>query len=257
MKKAIIAASVATLLSTSAVADTLLGLYIGGSVWQTETEGSFGQATGPSASQQNFNYKDQTNGNYYIALEHPIPLVPNIKFSSTDIATTGTTTLSGDFLFGNTTFDDTTSATTDLDISYVDYTFYYEVFDNGIFSFDMGLTARDFDGIVAVTGTDTSNAAQSEELKPSGIIPMIYVATNIGIPSTDFSVFAEGNLLSMDDHTVYDYQAGVSYAVLDNMAVDFNLTLGYRAVKVELDDLDSLSTVLDYKGLFAGAVVHF
>jgi outer membrane protein len=77
------------------------------------------------------------------------------------------------------------------------------------------------------------------------------------LPGTSFNLFANGNLLSIDDHKLYDYQVGVSYELIDNLAVDVNLTVGYRAVKIELEDLDNLYTNIDFKGAFAGVVVHF
>ena len=91
----------------------------------------------------------------------------------------------------------------------------------------------------------------------SGFLPLLYVNTIIGLPFTGFNVFAEANFLSYDDNSVYDYQIGVSYAVLDNLAVDLDLTLGYRSVKLELDDIDDLYTDLTFDGFFAGAIVHF
>ena len=48
-----------------------------------------------------------------------------------------------------------------------------------------------------------------------------------------------------------------SYAILDNLAVDLDLTVGYRAMKLELNDLDDFYSDLSYDGFFAGAVVHF
>ena len=86
---------------------------------------------------------------------------------------------------------------------------------------------------------------------------MLYAYTNIGLPFTGFNVFGEGNFLSVGDHSLYDFQVGVSYELIDNLAVDVNLTLGYRAVQLEVDDLDNLYSNLDFKGVFAGAVVHF
>jgi outer membrane protein len=79
----------------------------------------------------------------------------------------------------------------------------------------------------------------------------------VGLPFTGFNLFAEGNFLSIDDNVLYDYQAGISYELVENLAIDINLTLGYRAVKLELDDLDDLYTNLDFDGVFAGAVLHF
>ncbi|MGJ8691604.1 MAG: TIGR04219 family outer membrane beta-barrel protein [Thalassotalea sp.] len=248
MKKTIIAAGLTALMATSAQADTLLGLYVGGSIWNAEASGSFGQQ---GSSESTFNLEDEKNSNFYAALEHPIPLIPNLKLSSTDLTTKGNGTV--DFSFGGADFNG--DVNTDIDLSYVDYTLYYEIFDNDLLSIDVGITGRNFDGEIMVS--DSSDPSNNGSLDVSGVVPMVYLSTVVGLPFTGFNVFAEGNLLSFDDHTLYDYQAGISYEVLDNIAVDFNINLGYRATKLELSDLDDLNTNLDFKGLFLGAELHF
>ena len=50
---------------------------------------------------------------------------------------------------------------------------------------------------------------------------------------------------------------GVAYALLDNLAVDLRLKLGYRAINLRLDDIDNLYADLDFKGAFAGIELHF
>ncbi len=247
MKKTALAILVTGLLSTSAMADTIGGLYIGGSIWSNEATGAFGE----KSNLVDFNLKDQEQGSFYVALEHPLPFIPNLMVASTTLDTDGSTILTEDFVFDNETFSG--SVATTFDVNYVDYTLYYELFDNGLFSFDFGLTARDFDGDITVS----SDVGLNSTLSISAIIPMLYVSTIVALPGTSFDLFANGNLLSVDDHTVHDYQVGISYELVDNLAVDVNLTLGYRSVKLELEDLDNLYTDIEFKGVFAGAVVHF
>jgi len=253
MKKALLAASLATLLCTSAQADTLLGLYIGGHMWANEAEGSFGEG---ETNQATFNFDDETQGSFFVALEHPIPLIPNIKISSTSLDTMGTGTLAGSFTFEGETYDATTSLDTTFDASYVDYTLYYELFDNDLLTFDFGLTARDLDTQINVVG-DVAGTSTSADLSASGIVPLLYLKTIIGLPFTGFNIFAEGNILSYDGNSIYDYQVGVSYALLDNIAVDLDVNLGYRAVGLKLDDIDDLYSDLTFEGVFLGATVHF
>jgi len=253
MKKALLAASLATLLCTSAQADTLLGLYIGGHMWANEAEGSFGEG---ETNQSAFNFNDETQGSFFVALEHPIPLIPNIKISSTSLDTMGTGTLAGSFTFEGETYDATTSLDTTFDASYVDYTLYYELFDNDLLTFDFGLTARDLDTQINVVG-DVAGTSTSADLSASGIVPLLYLKTIIGLPFTGFNIFAEGNILSYDGNSIYDYQVGVSYALLDNIAVDLDVNLGYRAVGLKLDDIDDLYSDLTFEGVFLGATVHF
>jgi len=90
MKKALIAVSLATVLCTSAQADTLLGLYIGGQIWANQAEGAFGEG---QTEQAVFNFDDEYQGSFFIAIEHPIPLIPNVKIASTTLDTVGGTTI--------------------------------------------------------------------------------------------------------------------------------------------------------------------
>jgi len=251
MKKTMIAASLAALISASAQADTLLGLYIGGQVWANTASGSFGSG---SDNQSAFDFDDENQGSYYVAIEHPIPLIPNIKIASTTLDTTGGTTINSNFTFSGVTYNTNTLLDTTLEASYVDYTLYYEILDNDLLTLDFGLTTRDLDANVAVIEQSTSTAS---DLSVSGYIPMLYVSTIVGLPFTGFNLFAEGNYVSYDSQAIYDVQAGVSYELVDNLAIDIDLTLGYRAVKLELDDLDDFYSDLTFDGVFAGVIVHF
>lgn len=254
MKKILLATTLAAALCSSAQADTLLGVYIGGQIWANETSGTFGD----SNDQSTFNLDDEKQGSVFIALEHPLPLIPNAKISRTTLDTTGTTSLGSDFSFRDEVFLADTDVDVKFDLTYTDYTLYYEIFDNDLISFDFGITGRDFDNEIVVTeGVQAGVSGKSAKLSASGIVPMLYAYTNIGLPFTGFNVFAEGNFLSLDDNVLYDLQAGVSYELIDNLAVDINITAGYRTVKLELDDLDDLYTALDFEGVFAGVVVHF
>lgn len=86
---------------------------------------------------------------------------------------------------------------------------------------------------------------------------MLYLASNISLPLTNLSAFAQANLLSIKDHTLSDYQIGFNYELMKVMMVDFNVTLGYRVVNMELKNLNSLYTDLEFKGAFVGMVAHF
>ncbi len=251
MKKTLLAGSLAALMCGSAQADTLLGLYIGGHVWANEASGSFGEG---ADNQSVFEFDDENQGSFYVAFEHPIPLIPNIKIASTTLDTVGGTQIASSFTFNDITYSDDSTLATTLDASFVDYTLYYEVFDNDLLTFDFGLTARDLDASIQVIEPDTQ---LQSDLDVSGFIPMAYLSAIVGLPFTGLNVFAEANFLSFNDQTIYDAQVGVSYSILDNLAVDFDVTLGYRTVKMELDDLDGFYSDLTYDGFFAGAVVHF
>lgn len=276
MKKTVFAATLAVLFIANVPANTV-GLYLGGQIWQSKARGMLGEKN----TLIDFNFKKEQQSNYFVAVEHPLPLLPNVRIASTALDTTGTTTLTQAFSFGDESFSIGDDVNTSVNVSYVDYTLYYQLLDNRLFSVDLGLTARDFDGAVTVTGstlivddddcldmspshpcietpTSTSSYVTSTgKIKTNDIEPMLYVATNISLLLSNLSVFAQGDFSLKDDHSLYDYQVGLSYELVDNTRVDFNLSLGYRVVKMEFEDLNNLYTELEFKGAFAGVIAHF
>ena len=251
MKKALIAASCAALLSATAQAD-VLGIYVGGSVWQQETSGDYGER----GNLADFNLADETKANLYAAFEHPVPFVPNVKLAIADLDSQGQTVLTDDFSFQDGFFPAGSTVDGTFDLSYVDYTFYYELLDNGLASLDVGLTARDVDGFANVrSSVNAQTVSASQDF--SGFLPMLYSAAEIGLPFTGLSLYAEANMLILDDDSFIDAQAGLAYALIDNIAVDVNLFVGYRQVTVDIEDFDDIYADMEYKGAYAGAEIHF
>jgi outer membrane protein len=251
MKKLLITSALMTALTATSAHADMLGVYAGGHVWDNSFNGSFAQ----SAEQTTFNLDDQKQGSFYLAFEHPLPFIPNVKVSKTVLDTHGITPLSQQFEFEGQTYQVDTSVDTTFNADYLDYTFYYEVFDNDLFAFDFGLTVRDLSADITLVSVDDATATATTQA--SGYIPMVYVATEIGIPATDWSIYANGNFLSVDNNTLYDYQVGVNYLFIDNLAVEVGVTLGYRALSLQLEDLDNLYTDMDFKGAYLGLNVHF
>jgi len=292
MIKKFFIAALAVLFTANVQADTV-GLYLGGQIWQSEANGVLDEKN----TLIDFALKKEQQSYYFVAVEHPLPLLPNVRISSTSLDTTGKTNLTQVFSFGGEDFptddvievpDDEFIIDTKLDtklnasfnVSYVDYTLYYELFDNGFFSFDLGLTARDFDGTVTVTGTTnvvattdvkdhpghtpdhigseiTGTAIAKGKIEINEIEPMLHVATNINFPLAGLSLFAQGDYSLKNEHSLFDYQVGLNYDLVDSRVMDFNITLGYRFAKMEFENLDGLYTDLEFKGAFVGMITHF
>ncbi|MGX1111942.1 outer membrane protein [Pseudoalteromonas sp. MBR-15] len=255
MKKYCLAAALSmACLAPTAQADTLLGLYLGVDGWQSDNSGSFAQ----DGNLQSFNFEDETFTSYYAALEHPVPLVPNIKLKYTELELNGSTMLDESFSFGGSDYVVGTQVGTVSDLSHVDYILYYEIFDNDLVSIDLGVNAKQFDGDIVVTGTSQDGGpSTTERVDFSGFVPLVYGRAEVGLPFTGLSVFFEGSLLAIDDSKVQDYQAGIAYALLDNLAIDLDVKAGYRSMTLELDDIDDIYTDLDASGPFAGIQIHF
>jgi outer membrane protein len=237
--------------SFTSQADTLLGLYAGAQGWNMQTSGGF-SSDGTNA---NFNFEDKANSNLYVAFEHPLPLIPNIKVQRTIMNTMGETTLNSQYSFGGEIYAANTDLNTDVQLTATDFILYYELFDNDLISFDVGVNAKYIDGDLMVTEKEDSSSFSREEF--SGPVPMVYSRLAIGIPFSGFGAFVEGSFLNIDDHTLSDYQAALTYSLMENLAVDVTFQVGYRAVELELDDLDDIYSNLEFKGVYAGLEVHF
>jgi outer membrane protein len=239
------------LVSGVAQADTLLGLYLGADVWRTSAEGSFAN----SAQLQNFNFNDNTQASYYLALEHPVPLLPNIRLQHNRLEADGNTNLTTSFNFAGQTYTGNTLVNNRVDLTNTDYVLYYEILDNDLVSLDVGINGKHFNGSVVVSRS-ASNGQQATQ-NVSEWVPMFYSSASIGLPLTGVDLFAQGSMVSYDGSRVYDIQGGVAYALLDNMALDMRLKVGYRAVNLRLDDIDDLYANMEFKGIFAGVELHF
>ncbi|MDX3773146.1 TIGR04219 family outer membrane beta-barrel protein [Chromatiaceae bacterium AAb-1] len=252
MKKQALMLSLGGLLLTSAVqADTLLGVYVGGDVWRTQTEGGFAN----SDQLQQFGFDDKSQASFYVALEHPIPLLPNIRIQHNKLESQGVTTLNSTFTFDDQVFAADTTVANRVDLSNTDYVLYYEILDNSLVSLDFGINAKHVKGSVDVAEQGVNGLSASHSA--SQFVPMIYTSAIVGLPFTGLDVFAQGSYAALDDNRIYDIQAGLAYKLIDNLVVDMRIKVGYRAVNLKLDDIDDLYTDLDFKGVFAGIELHF
>ena len=235
-------------LSNTAQADTVLGLYAGADFWPTQVDGGFAN----SEQTQAFNFEDESQQAFYVALEHPLPLIPNLRIQYQTLETQGNTLLNNTFTFGGISYSQGSNLETELDLSSTDYILYYEVLDNGLITLDLGVTAKHLKGY-AVARTASIGAIQDV----NQVVPMLYVDTRIGILGTDLDVFATANATRWQDSHLYDAQAGFGYQVLDNLLIDLRIKVGYRTVDLRLDDIDNLYADLQFKGAFAGVELHF
>lgn len=250
MKTSLAIVCAGVLATSAAHADTLLGVYAGGQMWAMESEGAFASNTDLAT----FTFDDERQGSIYIALEHFIPLVPNVKLARTTLDTDGFTQLNSSFSFGGESFSTDTQLATDIQMTMTDHILYYEIFDNELISFDLGVNAKRIDATLMVDEVGGSASATQDI---DGYIPMAYSKIEFGIPATDWSIFAEGSYLAIDDHTISDLNAAFEYRVIDSLAVNVALQIGARAVTIELDDLDDTFTDFEFSGVYAGVEVHF
>jgi outer membrane protein len=179
-------------------------------------------------------------------LEHPIPLLPNLKLGYTTLSHSGNSEVEsftwGDIVDFNGFIDSS------LSLDFTDVTLYYEVLDNWA-EVDAGITARYMTGDMNV-GTNGTN----DVVNFSTWIPMLYGKARFNFPVTDFSVQLEANAISYWDITTYDYELSARYTLMMGIGIE----AGYRSFHLDSDDLvNGFNADIDFSGPYAAAVWDF
>ncbi|MGF1726314.1 TIGR04219 family outer membrane beta-barrel protein [Photobacterium nomapromontoriensis] len=204
-----IAAAVALSVAVPAQAAMLLGVKAGADAWFSDAKVNESHANGDS----------NTSGSYYVALEHFIPLIPNARIRYTDVD-------NGSVSFGQT-----------------DFTAYYEILDNDLIAFDLGLTLSQF------------NSGKFYNQSFSEWQPNLYGNVELGIPMTPLSIFSDLNVGEYDGTSTVDGQLGVMWGI-PLIAADLNLRAGYRVMDYDFNFINA-GGQFKADGWFAGVEIDF
>lgn len=228
-----------------AQADTVFGIYAGAGTWQSEYSGDIGK---PATSPNDLGMDENNNNFYYIAIEHPIPFLPNIKVQQNDITSKQSSIIENSVNIGDITYPSGSNLATDFDLSHTDAALYYELLDNWL-TLDVGVTLRKYSGHL-----QAESAGRSDRTDIDISVPLAYGHMQFDLPLTGFFAGFSGNYISYDGNDLADYSAKIGYSF--DSALDLGVEVGYRALTVNIDD-DDVQTNLDIKGPYAAAIFHF
>ena len=244
MKKLLFSALV-LLLPLNSMAATVVGVQIGLGGWNHSPSGDITSSVngvGTSADlKDDLHLGGKSEGYGYLLIEHPIPLIPNIKISQTNLSSSGSGSVTASFDFNGTAYSASTAVSTELTLNQTDVILYYEVLDN-VVSLDIGLDAKTISG-KAVVNTDSSSFKAT--------VPMLYVAAEVALPA-GFALGAEMSTISAAGNSINDITAKVSYTT------DFLLGVeaGVRTQTIKAD-VDNVKANISFSGVFAGIFFKF
>ncbi len=247
MKVKVMVAALVFSFSQYAYAD-VIGVTAGVELWQADPTLSLGD----SGFSQPLTLSDKTANAFYVAFEHPMPLLPNIALRRQAIDLEGNGVLAGALQLGGQNFSQGTAVNSQIKLSYNDANLYYELLDNDLISLDLGVTAR-FSKANAVVASATLTA-NSELSVP---LPMLYWNANVGIPATSLSLFYTGNYINYSDNKFYDARLGLSYELLDATAVSLALKLGVQKFDFVALEQDGQDADFSADGAFLAVEVDF
>ncbi len=252
MKRYSIAASALLLFGAATVNADTIGGEISAGGWNHDPSGWVQYPTGSDKIDVDSDLNLDTRTELYLRakIEHPVPMLPNIRLAFTQNGSSGDGTITKSFNFGGITVTGGEKVHTETQLDTYDATFYYEIVDVGM-DLDLGVTARYIDGYVDLKSLTTGRRDKTDF---TGVFPMLYANARVPMPFlSELSVGAEGSYITYDGSTLYDLQADVRY----EFAMGLGIEAGYRAQKIKLDDVENTSTDVDIEGFFIGAVWDF
>jgi outer membrane protein len=250
MKRILPAMMLAALLPANGVAET--GITVGTRFGTSDINGSLRYLSSDPADDIDINndlgYRDTQPENYYLQLEHPLPLLPNTRIDRSEIDESASGQMTRTINYGGSTFTLGETVDSTMEFSHTDIILYYSILDT-VANVDVGINARYLDGTANLTGNLTGN----ETASVSGWVPMLYAGIGIDLPLTGLSVGADGSFSGYQDSSLYDLNLRASYTTDWHFGAD----LGYRRMKLDLDDFDGSYADIEFDGPYAGIFATF
>ena len=237
-------------LCVSSVRADFIGIKIGVNYWEPELTGSFicdQPLDTPIDLVGDLALEDITPSNLVLTLEHPIPLLPNIRYQSLDLDSMGSNVIlpADALIFNGQSFSGTVTST--FDLSHNDIVLYYEILDNWI-NLDIGLDIKIFDGEVTLDDGGIPNPVPIDET-----IPLLYLSARFDLPFSGFYIGADLNGASSSDNSIEDTSLMLGYESDSGLGIEG----GIRKFSLELNDVTDVNTNLEYDGIYLNGYYHF
>jgi outer membrane protein len=250
MKKSLLSLVAASAIATSSLHADFIGFEGGAALWMPKTTGTFQNGSTEIDLEKDLKYGDTVNANYIWAwIDHPLPLIPNVKVTHTTMTDSTDATTSKSINFAGQNFNLSAPVKSETTIDQTDFTIYYRILDNWV-NLDLGLTAKNISGTISIdTIVPGTSAKKDFELW----MPMAYGKGKFDFPFTGLSVEVEAHYVGYDGNKIYDAKAGVVYET----SIGLGATVGLRQEKMVIDDVSGINSDIDITGVYAGLFYHF
>ncbi|MCP4429859.1 MAG: TIGR04219 family outer membrane beta-barrel protein [Gammaproteobacteria bacterium] len=225
-----------------------VGINIGAGHWSPSLSGSFNSRNGGTSIDldDDLGINDESQTSLVLTVEHPIQILPNIRYQGFALDSSGVSTLNNDLTFNGETFNSGNRVRSSFNLSHDDLVLYYQLLDNWI-DLDMGVDLKRFDGEVELSGDNITRVDVDET------IPMLYLSARYDFPYSGFYIGANIRNLSLSDSTAEDSTFKLGYESSDGLGFEG----GIKTFSLELDDANNLDTDIKYDGIFLNGYYNF
>lgn len=251
LNRAALVLVVSTLAFSSQIRADVVGFQIGTDAWTPDYTGDIAldsdSADGTVIDlEDDLGFTDESHSSFWVKIEHPVPLVPNLKIVASDLDANASSTLPRDITFGDETFNANEDIRTRFDMSNTEFTLYYELLDNWV-NFDAGISFRQYDGQSTIS---TATTSASEDL--DFVMPLFYLDARFDLPFTGFFIDSTLNTISVDDSSISDVSVALGY----ESSYGLGARMGLRTLDLEFDE-DDVQADLQFEGAYFNLFYHF
>lgn len=238
----------ALLPSAPVSADTIFGIYAGIGSWRQELTGEITSGLADINVEEDLALEDELNSVFYLAIEHPIPVLPNVRVNYAELNVSGNNALTRAIDFNGVSFSLSEEIATEVDVSQMDLVLYYELLDN-VVSLDLGVAVRWMDGSVTL-----ASLLDYSEVDYDVVMPALYGRVRVDLPFSGFWVGAEVMGLGYSGNVLIDANAQVGW----ESKLGLGAEIGWRMFDFEVEDLGDLDQAgIDISGPYFALNYHF
>ncbi len=250
MKQRFLATGLVTMaLAMPAQAD-VVGVDFGVAGWQQNVSGNGTYDTGSGATnidvKDDLHLKDKQNGFFWVSIEHPVPILPNVRLYGSKFSTDGQGQINQTIQFGGATFPVSSTVASKFDVQQSGGVLYYELLDN-VVSLDLGVDVRNLKGSMEMTGS-----GQNEKADFDVWAPLLYARAEASLPAS-FRIGADGSYLGYSGNYLRDIRAWVAW----QSPWVVGLEGGFRETGAKLNDVSNITADFKFGGPYIAVFVDF
>lgn len=257
----------AMLVVSAPLASAKLGLNVDVSAGGTFTSlSSDSNIAGTVNLSDDLGLEGQTGFYLFGSLEHPIPVLPNVRLHHKSLVLEGTKELTEQVEFLGATIP-AESVTTTLDLTHTDATLFWGVPFLPVVDIEFGVNARIFNLGIAADLPKLVNDSGTEDIDESMLLPlpMLYLAGDATIPVVGLNVGGEFKTVFVEENNITEYNIyGRYYAPLPtNILVKVGVEAGWRQFNMTISDsflgqdTSDVQSDISMGGAYVGVTARF
>jgi outer membrane protein len=226
-----------------------VGLNIGANPGTAAYSDRFGTNSSSIDLVDDLDADNPTQSSMVLILEHPITVLPNIRYQGFNLDSSDNSALNSDIGLNSGTLNAAGKGNSAFDLDHEDIVLYYQLLNNWV-DLDMGVDLKRFDGQISQIGHGGSVSVDET-------IPLLYLSARINLPVNGLYLGASINSdvvdLGISESTAHDSTLLLGYESGTGLGIEG----GIKSFSLELNDANSLNTDFEYDGLFLNGYINF